>query len=65
MVLDLFQTMLSMFLFLCGASLVWVAWPGDPDWPAPAAILTLALGAVMVMAAGSILALALAAETLR
>lgn len=65
MVLDIFQSILAIFLFACGATLILAAWPRDPDWPAATATLTLILGSVMVTTAGFALALALPMEALR
>ena len=59
MSVDTFLSMISSFLFLCGAGLVVSAWPQQVLHPSPVEILALVLGGVMVLVAGYGLAMVL------
>lgn len=57
---DAFISIVSFFVFLCGAVLVFAAWPPRTFRPTPVELLALTLGGVMVVASGYGLGMVLA-----
>ncbi|MGB3337876.1 MAG: hypothetical protein WBA73_11920 [Devosia sp.] len=60
MPVDSFLSVITFFIFLCGSTLIFAAWPQQVYRPALIEVLTVALGSVMVLISGYGLAMVLA-----